>query len=167
MKFYILTFLILALATIGGRSNDLYPDKLAEKYARISLKDKDIFLKEKLELDAQRKAPLSLYRFGKQDAPDFYVVITQAKGRYEMFDYMLCLNLDLSVSCIRVLKYRSENGSEIGSKRWLKQFIGYSGGELRYKKDISAISGATISAKSITTDVQEVVQLVGTNVEKE
>jgi len=45
---------------------------------------------------------------------------------------------------------------EICSKNWLKQFIGYQGNPLRYKADIDGISGATISANSITSDIQDV-----------
>jgi Na+-translocating ferredoxin:NAD+ oxidoreductase RnfG subunit len=43
---------------------------------------------------------------------------------------------------------------EIGSRKWLKQYSGYSGGELKYGKDIQTISGATISANALTRDIQ-------------
>ena len=166
MKFYILTFLILASTILNGRGNGLYPDKLVEKYARISLKDKDIFLKEQLDVKIMlnKEEPVTLYLFGRNEAPDFYIIITQARGRYDLFDYLISANTDLEIENVRVLKYRSEHGSEIGSKKWLKQFIGYAGGELRYKKDISALSGATLSAKAITTDVQKVMDVVQANV---
>lgn len=167
MKFNILTFLILALTVLNGRGTDLYPEKQVEKYARTSLKEKNIFLKEKVDTKdlLDKKEPFSLYLFGKENAPDFYVVITQAKGRYDMFDYLVSINSELEVENVRILKYRSEHGGEIGSKKWLKQFIGYSSGELKYKSDISAISGATLSASSITADVQRVMDIVRTNLE--
>ncbi len=74
--------------------------------------------------------------------------------RYEHFDYMLILNKDLSVKKVKILVYDGEYGYEVGSKLWLKQFIGYSGGNLEYGRDIQALSGATISAQSITDDIQ-------------
>ena len=119
MKFYILTFLILASTIVNGRGNGLYPDKQVEKYARISLKDKDIFLKEKLDVTEtlNKEEPVTLYLFGRNEAPDFYIVITQARGRYDLFDYLIAASADLEIENVRILKYRSEHGSEIGSKK--------------------------------------------------
>ena len=77
--------------------------------------------------------------------------------RYEHFDYMIILNKDLSVIKVKVLVYDGEYGYEITSKLWLKQFIDYSGKGLNYGSDIQAISGATISARSITNDIEQVV----------
>ncbi|MCF6240184.1 MAG: FMN-binding protein [Bacteroidales bacterium] len=79
--------------------------------------------------------------------------------RYEHFDYMLILNKDLSVKKVKILVYDGEYGYEVGSKLWLKQFIGYSGGELNYGKDIQALSGATVSAQSITEDIQQMHEI--------
>lgn len=167
MKLFITILIVLALTMVNGWSNDLFPEKTAEKYARISLKDKAIFLKNKVDAKEMldKKEPFSLYLFGKENAPDFYVVITQAKGRYDMFDYLVAINSKLEVETVRILKYRSEHGGEIGSKKWLKQFIGNTGNELKYKKDISAISGATLSARSITADVPRVMNIVRANLE--
>ena len=78
--------------------------------------------------------------------------------RYEHFDYMIILNRDLSIRKVKVLVYEGEYGYEITSKLWLKQFIGYCGENLNYGSDIQAISGATVSAQSITDDIQLLVQ---------
>ena len=77
--------------------------------------------------------------------------------RYEHFDYMAILNKDLSIKKIKILVYDGEYGYEITSKLWLKQFIGYEGKKLEYGTDIQAISGATVSAQSITDDIQLLV----------
>jgi len=68
--------------------------------------------------------------------------------------------LNFAVEKIKVLKYRSEHGGEIASKKWLEQFENYSKGELRYKKEISALSGATISANSIVEDIPKVLKIL-------
>ncbi len=75
---------------------------------------------------------------------------------YETFDYVLLFDKDLTVLKVIVVDYPGDYGYEINSKNWLKQFIGYQGEELNYGSDIDAISGATISANSITTDIQKV-----------
>ena len=70
------------------------------------------------------------------------------------FDYLIILDLDLKIIDSKVLVYRENWGGEIGSKRWLKQFK-YKGKDdrLKYMHDISAISGATISVKSMIKTV--------------
>ncbi|MBL4724419.1 MAG: FMN-binding protein, partial [Lutibacter sp.] len=66
------------------------------------------------------------------------------------------------VSKIKILVYREDHGGEIGSKRWLKQFIGKtSSNNLKYQKNIAAISGATISAKSMTHEVNKLLKTIG------
>lgn len=165
MKLNIFTFLILTLVIFNSQGNELYPGRLAEKVAKIALKEKDITLKEQLDItDKQDKeAPYSAYLFERPSGETFYVIITQAKGRYDMFDYLVAVNSKLEIERVRVLKYRSENGGEITSKKWLKQFIGYSGGDLRYKKEISALSGATLSAKAIIEDIPKSLAILRKN----
>ena len=58
----------------------------------------------------------------------------------------------------KVLVYREDYGGEIGSKRWLKQFIGKTENDsLKYGDDIVAISGATISVRSMTTAINNLL----------
>ena len=63
-----------------------------------------------------------------------FVLSTSAMGRFDAFDYFLIFNKELEVQLVRVVVYRSSHGSAICSKRWLKQFAGYSGGEISYGK---------------------------------
>ena len=59
----------------------------------------------------------------------------------------------------KILIYREDHGRQVGSQRWLKQFIGRKSGEkLVYGKDIDGISGATVSAKSMTLAVNNVLE---------
>ncbi len=167
MKVYTLTFLFIVLAFTNSRDNDIYSNEQAEKIAKIALKDKSITLQEKLEFTEyfEKSESVSFYVCSRDNAETFYVIISQAPGRYDLFDYLIAVNSNLEVEQVRVLKYRSEHGGEIASKKWLEQFVGYSSGELKYKKDISAISGATISANSITNDVQLVLNILRSNLE--
>ncbi|NVK51455.1 MAG: FMN-binding protein [Flavobacteriaceae bacterium] len=83
-----------------------------------------------------------------------YVFIAKAPSKTDQFDYLIILDKDLIIKKVKVLVYREDYGGEIGSRRWLKQFIGKTSGEnLKYTKDIIAISGATISAQSMTVAV--------------
>jgi len=80
-----------------------------------------------------------------------YAYVAKAPSKTDEFDYLVLLDKDLIVLKVKVLVYREDYGGEIGSKRWLKQFIGKSQyDELRYGDNIVAISGATISVRSMT-----------------
>ena len=59
---------------------------------------------------------------------------------------------------VNVLAYREDYGGEIGSNRWLKQFVGKArSAELAVGKNIAAISGATISVNSMTNAVNQLL----------
>lgn len=159
----ILIFLTaLVFSTPGISLNEFYPEKQATKMVQIALKEKDIEFVQKMEVNERfdKTEPVEIYKFRKNNGEEFYAVFTQAIGRYDYFDYLMAVSLEFEIEKIRVLKYRSERGGEIKSKKWLEQFENYSTGELRYKKEISALSGATISAKSMVADVPRVLKIL-------
>ena len=88
-----------------------------------------------------------------------YVYLSEAPSKTAQFDYLVLLDKDLIVIKTKVLMYREEYGGEIGSKRWLRQFEGKkSGDELNYGDNIMAISGATISVRSMTNAMNNLLQ---------
>jgi Na+-translocating ferredoxin:NAD+ oxidoreductase RnfG subunit len=83
-----------------------------------------------------------------------YAYVSKAESKTDLFDYLVLIDPELTIKKSRVLVYREDYGGEIGSRRWLKQFIGKTKhDELRYGDNIMAISGATISVKSMTNAV--------------
>ncbi len=164
MQKNILIQCLFLLTAFTGSAQDFYPQAQAEKYAKIALKEKNLYL-VKVDLpgnfQTEKTEPISVFQFtGAENFVDGFIVYTQAKGRYDYFDYLIVTTSEPSVQKIKVLKYRSEHGGEIAARKWLKQFENYSSGELKYGKDISAISGATISAGSITTDIPKVLAIL-------
>ncbi|MFC2115758.1 hypothetical protein ACFLTU_04745 [Bacteroidota bacterium] len=86
-----------------------------------------------------------------------YLVLSSAKGRFDFFDFMIVYSAELEVIELRILVYRSEHGSQVSSRAWLKQFYGLPPAEDRkYGSDVDALSGATFSAKSLTEQVNRV-----------
>lgn len=80
-----------------------------------------------------------------------YIYVGDAASMKRRFDFVLLLNADLSIKKSKVLIYREDYGLQIGSQRWLKQFIGLTPeDEVSYGTTIDAIAGATISASSMT-----------------
>ncbi|MEM1340453.1 MAG: FMN-binding protein [Bacteroidota bacterium] len=116
------------------------------------------------DVDARTKVVLNgehLFRVTEGDVLSGYAYLGQAPSMKDVFDYVVLFNPDLSIKKSKVLIYRENYGRQIGSQRWLKQFIGKrSGDPLTYGETIDAISGATISAKSMTKAVAEVLESI-------
>ncbi|WP_159075853.1 FMN-binding protein [Muricauda brasiliensis] len=88
-----------------------------------------------------------------------YIYVGVAPSLKKTFDYVVLLNPDLNIKKSKILIYREDHGRQVGSQRWLKQFIGRKSGEkLVYGEDIDGISGATVSAKSMTLAVSNVLE---------
>jgi len=77
------------------------------------------------------------------------VYIGKSRSKFEHFDFMVLLDENKTIKLVRVLVYRENYGGEIGSKRWLRQWIGIS----KPKHMVSAISGATISVHSLKQSI--------------
>ncbi len=88
-----------------------------------------------------------------------YALIDKAKSKSYDFDYLVLLNPKLEIVNIKILIYREEHGNEISSKRWLKQFFKLSFNDNAILQDnIDGISGATISVRSMTTEMNILLQ---------
>ena len=88
-----------------------------------------------------------------------YFYLGTAPSKADDFDYMVVFDKDMVIKKIKILAYREDWGGEITSKRWLKQFNGSDlETSLKYGGDIMGISGATISARSMTIAVNNLLQ---------
>lgn len=97
-----------------------------------------------------------------------YLYIGKAFGKTDNFDYMILFDSELIIVQSKVLIYREDYGGEISSKRWLKQFNGKDyNDELKLHRDIIAISGATISVRSMTKSINNVLASLKTLRKKE
>jgi len=94
-----------------------------------------------------------------QDTLQGYAFIGTAPSKTDSFEYLVLLNKDLIIVKAKVLIYREDYGGEIGSKRWLSQFISKDRFSiLGYGEEIIPISGATISVKSMTSSINHLLQ---------
>tara|TARA_Y100000815_G_C13346850_1_gene502415 strand:- start:5428 stop:5943 length:516 start_codon:yes stop_codon:yes gene_type:complete len=96
-----------------------------------------------------------------------YLYLGEAPSKKNIFDYIVLFEPDWSVKKAKILIYREDYGRQVGSQRWLKQFIGLTPkDDITYGEQVDAIAGATISAKSMTTAVAKVLKTVGLLKEK-
>jgi Na+-translocating ferredoxin:NAD+ oxidoreductase RnfG subunit len=128
----------------------------------------ETYIKEKVSISSEINNTLpiqitdtNLFKINANNKNLGYYYLGQAFGKADYFDFIVIFDADLIVSKIKILVYREDHGGEIGSKRWLKQFIGTkTATQLKYQDDIAAISGATISAKSMTNEVNKLLKTI-------
>ena len=116
------------------------------------------------ELNAKLPAKITsnnFYRLTNEDLLLGYAFIDQASSKTAKFDYLVILDTTLIVKHTKVLIYREEYGGEIGSRRWLKQFLGKTGGDrVNQETNIDGIAGATISVRSMTNAMDALLQTI-------
>lgn len=177
MKILIISSFISVFLIIGHEDRmTTFPDfrDKIEKLIHKQWKGWDVELKE-VTLNEELGSGLSdrqVYRLNHQDSLLGFLVLSRAYGcheggcndetsvadrvvdsSYEIFYYAVLFNREMNIELVRILQYESEFGYEICGKRWLGQFRGSNGCELEYGQQIDGISGATVSAKSITYDI--------------
>jgi len=104
----------------------------------------------------------NFYRLTKDGKVLGYAFVDQAPSKTAKFDYLVVFDAQLKVKHSKVLIYREEYGGEIGSKRWLRQFLGKSGTDrVNYETNIDGIAGATISVRSMTNAMDDLLQTIG------
>lgn len=102
--------------------------------------------------------PESLFKLISEDRHLGYFYFGKAPSKADEFDFVILLDPEMVIKKIKILAYREDYGGEISSKRWLRQFDGASTkSSLEYGSDIIGISGATISARSMTVAVNSVL----------
>ena len=87
-----------------------------------------------------------------------FAFIGTAPSKTDTFEYLVIFDQSFIIKKVNVLVYREDYGGEIGSNRWLKQFVGKArSAELVVGNNIAAISGATISVYSMTNTVNKLL----------
>lgn len=144
------------------------PTKIEKKIDKevLSIFDITAYSKEPVVIEEEVNNSLPL----KFNDNNFYNIISDenligyfyygvAPSKADVFDYVVIFDKELIIKKIKILAYREDYGGEIGSKRWLKQFIELSPADKAiYNKDIKGISGATISARSMTVTINSLLE---------
>jgi hypothetical protein len=96
----------------------------------------------------------NFFEVTSKNATQGYYYLGKAFGKVSYFDFLVVVDKELTIKRIKILRYREDHGGEVASKRWLRQFTGLTpGSALKFGEDISGISGATLSAKALTHEV--------------
>ena len=161
-SFFLLIFLCFSQG--GGEISSRLKEKLNKAITtsfeeeNFSLQDLEPGKESNIYIPKNRSGD-RLFAINTKDKHLGYAYLGSAPSMKKSFDYVILLNPDISIRKTKILIYREDHGRQIGSQRWLKQFIGLTPkDELNYGENIDAIVGATISAKSMTLAVTQVMQ---------
>jgi len=144
-----------------------------EEALRVAIPDAQTIRAEPVELTpAQRQRvhnkadhPLDsdtfVFHVGKRnDQIAGYAYITDKKGRHRPITFVVGLKPDCSVREVAIMIYREPRGFEVKEKRFLRQYHNKTIQDpIEVNRDIKNISGATISAHSVSAGVREAVAI--------
>jgi hypothetical protein len=156
-------FTITSFANEGGKFQlQVY---LTKKQAfKIAFPEADEIKKEKQWLTSDQKLSIgelclltitenrfTFYLGIKNSKPMGYMLIDNIIGKSFPITFMTVLNLDGTVRDVEIMVYREPQGWEVRNKSFRSQFYGKDSST--DSRDIMSISGATLSATSITRGV--------------
>lgn len=82
-------------------------------------------------------------------------------GKEHEFEYAMIVDTSLKILRVSVLSYPDSNGMAVTGQDWLSGFGRFSSDSLPcYGKNVDALSGATVSGKSLTASVSESLQML-------
>lgn len=139
-------------------------DKEIEKFYEISGFSKEyitLSTSDELHTPADFSSG-NLFEIRRNEQRLGYGYIGNAPSKTATYDYLVLFDHQWIITKTSILIYREEYGGEIGSKRWLQQFKGGSHEDfpVKYIADIIPISGATISAQSMTRAVNDLMESI-------
>lgn len=164
MNFKYISLLILALVVMSFGLPKNIQKKVDKEIEKVFELESFNFTSATLDAEVVKNLPSkfgedNFFKIESEGMLLGYAYLSKAPSKTAEFDYLVLLDKDLIVLKSKVLMYREEYGGEIGSTRWLKQFIGKKGGdELKYGDNIVAISGATISVRSMTNAMNDLLE---------
>lgn len=92
---------------------------------------------------------------------DGYAVVQNTIGKHKPMTYLVGVDSEGSVSDVELLVFRESRGSDVGKKRFNSQYEGKTVLDpIRIKSDITNITGATMSVRSMSAGVKRVLVLI-------
>ncbi|GMV39359.1 MAG: hypothetical protein AMXMBFR64_10750 [Myxococcales bacterium] len=128
---------------------------------------------KKLALDATQRAAVE-NRLGKRPPAevtvyygmtgttvDGFAIIDNELGQHEPITFGVLIGTDGAMKRLEIMVYRESHGDEVREGRFRRQFVGRKASDpVRHGADIVAVTGATISSKSMANGARRALVLV-------
>lgn len=131
------------------------------KYSKFELDSK---IKLEIEKSVSQKFTqnfVHLFKVTKQDSLIGIGLVDNVYGKLKPITFLVVFNKNAEIIDSEILKYRESYGGAVQNRDWLNQFKNKDASEIKFGKTIHGISGATISAKSVTNGIQKLKLLAG------
>jgi hypothetical protein len=142
--------------TNQGLLGDFFKTSKTVSYRQVTLSDADAAaIGKKLGADLRTKT-WSIY-FGEDDnhKRTGYALLDQERGLHEFIDYGVRFGLGGAIERVEIRAYREAYGDEVRGDRFRQQFVGKTANDpIVAGQDISIVSGASISSKSVALGVK-------------
>jgi len=169
--FLLIIFFSIACSLLSHAQSDLIEGDLLKRFLAGSEKitTREIKLTEDkrqaIEERFGRRVREFRYTFyiGKSKGNiDAYCFVVSEQGKHGPISFSIVITPSGEIRDLAVIKSMEVKGAKIGKKRFLRQFIGKSLNDpLRLKKDIDAVTGATISSKAATWAAKKALVIWG------
>ena len=107
--------------------------------------------------EVERKATFDYY-FVKSGEKAGAATVVSTRGKWAPVTYLVVLGFDAAVTRVEVIDHSEKRGKDIEGRTFLEQFDGKtSEDDITLTKDITAVSGATISSRSATQAVRAAI----------
>jgi Na+-translocating ferredoxin:NAD+ oxidoreductase RnfG subunit len=169
MKYILWIFLIsfpsITVADIQSDVEDILRTEYPSEY-EISLNKFELpeEVKSQAEKQVQQKffkSYIYLWKICRDDSLAGYAVLDNTYGKSLPITFLVIFSPSGIILRTDIIRYREPYGGAIVSRRWLDQFVDKSvKDDYRVDQDIDSISGATISANSVTRAINKLTYII-------
>lgn len=146
--------------TVPAAQKAMFPGADSFVDARLQLTRQQRNEIKALSGERQRTDEQAVWRAEREGQLQGWFIVDEVVGKHEFITYAVALSPDGKVLGVDVLIYRESYGHEITEAAWRKQFLGKTiDSTLELDEDITNISGATLSCRSITDGVKRLLAL--------
>lgn len=104
---------------------------------------------------------LYLWKIYRGDTLHAIAVMDNVYGKSLPITFLVIFDSNTKVIHVEIIKYRESYGGAVKEKGWLEQFRGRdASSSFEFGKEINSISGATISAGSVTKGIAKLTELI-------
>ena len=131
---------------------------------KLEAKDLDLTPAEAKQIQSASGERVSKPRLRLWQGPTGEMMfVDRVLGKHEFITYAVAVNADGTVKGVEIMQYNETYGYQIREEKWRRQFAGKSSADqLKLTRDISNISGATLSCSHVTKGVRRVLHTFNT-----
>lgn len=162
--FYLLCFFVSASDDLFDKAELQIKKILGEK---VSVTQSLFIIKEETKRKIENESSQKFFRnqihywkiYNNQKLTNI-AFLDNVYGKALPITFLVILDLDGKVIHTSIIKYREQYGGGVANENWLIQFLGFdSNSNFTIGKEVQGLSGATISANSISRGIKKITLL--------